>query len=312
MTRPNSVNSRLKDSKTHSMAEVRLMEVPAMLVWINRSGSSSAITARWASTAAPSRLGRVNKAIQRLRAISPAEGFEYLDADTVMSPGTLEAALRGVGAATAAVDAVFRGEADNAFCALRPPGHHAESRRAMGFCFFNNVALGARHAQHRHGADKVAIVDWDVHHGNGTQDLFYDDGSVLFFSTHQSPWYPFTGVAAETGEGRGRGTTLNCPLAAGAGLAEIGAAFEQRLLPALEAFKPDLILISAGFDSRENDPLGRFRLTDADFVCLTRQLKQAADRLCEGRLVSVLEGGYHLEGLARAVTAHVGELAAAD
>lgn len=232
--------------------------------------------------------------------------------DTQFGPRSLEAALQAVGGVLGAVDAVMGGKHQRAFCAVRPPGHHARAEQGMGFCFFNNVALGARHAQHRHGADKVAIVDWDVHHGNGTQDLFYDDGSVLFFSTHQSPWYPFTGVAAETGEGRGRGTTLNCPLAAGAGLAEIGAAFEERLLPALEAFKPDLILISAGFDSRENDPLGRFRLTDADFVCLTRQLKQAADRLCEGRLVSVLEGGYHLEGLARAVTAHVGELAAAD
>lgn len=231
--------------------------------------------------------------------------------DTQFGPRSLEAALQAVGGVLGAVDAVMTGTHRRAFCAVRPPGHHARAEQGMGFCFFNNVALGARHAQRRHGADKIAIVDWDVHHGNGTQDLFYDDGSVLFFSTHQSPWYPFTGDAAETGEGRGRGTTLNCPLAAGAGIQEIGAAFEERLLPALEAFQPDLILISAGFDSRENDPLGRFRLTDADFVQLTRLLKQAADRLCEGRLVSVLEGGYHLEGLARAVAAHVGELAAA-
>jgi acetoin utilization deacetylase AcuC-like enzyme len=230
--------------------------------------------------------------------------------DTSFGPRSLEAALQAVGGVLGAVDAVMTGTHRRAFCAVRPPGHHARAEQGMGFCFFNNVALGARHAQRRHGADKIAIVDWDVHHGNGTQDLFYDDGSVLFFSTHQSPWYPFTGDAAETGEGRGRGTTLNCPLAAGAGIQEIGAALEERLLPALEAFRPDLILISAGFDSRENDPLGRFRLTDADFVRLTRLLKQSADRLCKGRLVSVLEGGYHLEGLAKAVAAHVGELAA--
>jgi acetoin utilization deacetylase AcuC-like enzyme len=232
--------------------------------------------------------------------------------DTQFGPRSLEAALQAVGGVLGAVDAVMTGQHRRAFCAVRPPGHHARAEQGMGFCFFNNVALGARHAQQRHGAEKVAIIDWDVHHGNGTQDLFYEDGSVLFFSTHQSPWYPFTGDAAETGEGRGRGTTFNCPLAAGAGLVEVGAAFEERLLPALEAFKPDLILISAGFDSRENDPLGRFRLTDADFVQLTRLLKQAADRWCEGRLVSVLEGGYHLDGLARAVKAHVGELAVAD
>jgi acetoin utilization deacetylase AcuC-like enzyme len=230
--------------------------------------------------------------------------------DTQFGPRSLEVALQAVGGVLGAVDAVLTGVHRRAFCAVRPPGHHANAEKGMGFCIFNNVALAARHAQRRHGADKIAIVDWDVHHGNGTQDIFYEDGSVLFFSTHQSPWYPFTGHEAETGAGSGRGTTFNCPLAAGAGMAEVGAAFDERLLPALEGFQPDLILISAGFDSREQDPLGRFRLTDADFVRLTGLLKQAADSLCGGRLISVLEGGYHLEGLASAVVAHVGELAA--
>lgn len=240
-----------------------------------------------------------------------AAGLDALSTgDTQISPGSYEAATHAVGGVLAAVDAVMSGQLRRAFCAVRPPGHHARPAQGMGFCLFNNVALGARHAQSSHGAAKVAIVDWDVHHGNGTQDIFYEDGSVLFFSTHQSPWYPFTGQAGETGAGAGRGTTLNCPLPAGSGMKAVGEAFEHTLLPALDSFRPDLILISAGFDSRENDPLGNFRLTDADFVQLTRWLKEAADRHCEGRLVSVLEGGYNLEGLAKAVTAHVTELAA--
>ena len=240
-----------------------------------------------------------------------AAGLDCLSTgDTQISTGSYDAATHAVGGVLEAVDAVMEGRLKRAFCAVRPPGHHARPAQGMGFCLFNNVALGARHAQARHGAGKVAIVDWDVHHGNGTQDIFYHDGSVFFFSTHQSPWYPFTGHATETGEGKGRGTTLNCPLPAGSGMQAIGAAFEDRLLPALDAFRPDLILISAGFDSRENDPLGHFRLTDPDFAKLTRLLKEVADRHGEGRLVSVLEGGYHLEGLAKAVTAHVTELAA--
>lgn len=239
-----------------------------------------------------------------------AAGLDTLSTgDTQISPGSHDAALHAAGGVIEAVDAVMTGRLGRAFCAVRPPGHHARPAQGMGFCLFNNIALGARHAQSKHGADKVVIVDWDVHHGNGTQDIFFEDGSVLFFSTHQSPWYPFTGHAEETGSGKGRGTTLNCPLPAGSGMKEIGAAFEEKLLPAIEGFKPDLIMISAGFDSRERDPLGRFRLTDADFADLTRLLKQAADEHCEGRLVSVLEGGYNLEGLAKAVTAHVTELA---
>jgi acetoin utilization deacetylase AcuC-like enzyme len=206
------------------------------------------------------------------------------------------------------VEAVFAGKAANAFCAVRPPGHHARPAQGMGFCLFNNIAIAARHAQRNHGAGKVAIIDWDVHHGNGTQDIFYEDGSVLFVSTHQSPLYPFTGHAEETGSGKGKGSTLNLPFPAHTGIETIGAAFTDRILPALDRFKPEVIFISAGFDSRIDDPLGQFRLTDADFITLTRHLLEAAQTHCEGRLISVLEGGYNLGGLAKAVTAHVGEL----
>lgn len=225
--------------------------------------------------------------------------------DTSICPRSYDVAVRAVGGVLNAVDAVFAGKAANAFCAVRPPGHHARPAQGMGFCLFNNVAIAARHAQQKHGAQKVAIVDWDVHHGNGTQDIFYEDGSVLFFSSHQSPLYPFTGHADEKGIGQGKNCTLNCPFPARTGMQDIGAAFTDRLLPAIDAFKPDLILISAGFDSRIEDPLGQFRLTDEDFATLTRLLLEAAKTHCQSRLVSVLEGGYNLKGLASAVTAHV-------
>lgn len=225
--------------------------------------------------------------------------------DTSICPRSFDVAAAAVGGVLNAVDAVMTGKNKTAFCAVRPPGHHARPSQGMGFCLFNNIAIGARHAQRRHGAERVLIVDWDVHHGNGTQDVFYEDPSVFFFSTHQSPWYPFTGHAEETGAGKAEGTTMNCPFASGAGIREIGDAFRERLLPAMEKFKPDLIMISAGFDSREGDPLGRFRLTDADFVLLTKILCDLAEKHCHGRLVSVLEGGYHLDGLASAVTRHV-------
>lgn len=230
--------------------------------------------------------------------------------DTSISARSYDVALQAAGGVMNAVDAVFAGHAKNAFCAVRPPGHHARPAQGMGFCLFNNVALAARHAQQQHGAGKVAIVDWDVHHGNGTQDIFYEDGSVFFFSSHQSPLYPFTGHADEKGTGRGRNCILNCPFPARTGMRDIHAAFTDRLLPALSAFKPDLILISAGFDSRVEDPLGQFQLTDEDFQSLTRLLLEAAHTHCSGRLVSVLEGGYNLRGLASAVTAHVETLCA--
>jgi len=237
-------------------------------------------------------------------------GFHELSTgDTIISPRSLDAALRATGSALNAVDAVMSRQAQNAFCIVRPPGHHATAIRGMGFCLFDNIAIAARYAQRKHGVERVMIVDWDVHHGNGTQDIFYSDGTVFFFSTHQHPWYPGTGAPGETGEGAGKGTTLNCPFPAGSGRKEILGAFQEKLMPAAAAFKPDLVLISAGFDSRFGDPLGNFTLTDADFADLTSVLREIADRHAGGRLVSILEGGYNLEGLAAGVRAHVQALA---
>jgi acetoin utilization deacetylase AcuC-like enzyme len=228
--------------------------------------------------------------------------------DTSVCEASWEAARRGAGCALAAVDAVMEGRAANAFCAVRPPGHHATADRGMGFCVLNNVALAARHAQRRHGIRRALIIDWDVHHGNGTQDIFYGDGSVFFFSTHQWPLYPGTGRTSETGSGAGRGMTLNCPLPAGSGREEIFQAFEEKLLPAADAFRPEIVLISAGFDSRIGDPLGNFMLTDSDFANLTRLALGIARKHAGGRLVSMLEGGYNLGGLASAAVAHVSAL----
>jgi acetoin utilization deacetylase AcuC-like enzyme len=233
-------------------------------------------------------------------------GFHELSTgDTIISQRSLDAALRATGGALNAVDSVMSGQAQNAFCLGRPPGHHATPTRGMGFCLFNTVAIAARYAQKRYGDSRALIADWDVHHGNGTQDIFYSDGTVFFFSTHQHPWYPGTGAAEETGDGPGHGSTMNCPFPAGSGRKEILGAFQERLLPAAEKFKPDLVLISAGFDSRIGDPLGNFLLTDDDFTDLTRVMREIADKHSHGRIVSVLEGGYSLEGLAAGVRAHV-------
>ena len=228
--------------------------------------------------------------------------------DTTICGHTLESARLSAGGVLTAVDAVLNQKAANAFCALRPPGHHACPNRGMGFCVFSNVAIGVRYAQQKYGVGKVLIVDWDVHHGNGTQDVFYDDGSVFFFSTHQSPWYPGTGARDETGRGRGLGTTMNATFGAGAGRREILGAFADQLVPAAAKFSPEMVFISAGFDSRLGDPLGQFRLVDEDFADLTRIMLQIAHDHAEGRLVSVLEGGYHLDGLGKGVAAHVGAL----
>ena len=228
-----------------------------------------------------------------------------MDADMVVSAGTLPAVLHGVGGALQAVDEVMEGHACNAFVAMRPPGHHAERERATGFCFFNNVAIAARHARGVHGAGRVAILDWDAHHGNGTQDIFWSDPSVLYCSTHQWPLYPGTGAASERGE---YDTMVNVPLAAGDGSAEFQEALRVVVLPRIEAFRPDLILVSAGFDAHWRDPLADLNLTEADFAWATLQLMDVAERVCGGRIVSLLEGGYDLVGLSRSVATHVAAL----
>ncbi|MDP8982342.1 MAG: histone deacetylase [Acidobacteriota bacterium] len=230
---------------------------------------------------------------------------ELSTGDTNVCPDSLEVALQAAGGVLNAVDLVMSRELENVFCIVRPPGHHATPDRGMGFCVFNNIAIAARYAQQRHGVKRVLIADWDVHHGNGTQDIFYSDGSVFFCSTHQSPWYPGTGDAEERGEGEGEGTTLNFPFPAGSGRAEILGAFQNHLAPAMEQFKPELVLISAGFDSRAGDPLGGFTLTDNDFADLTGVMIWIAEKYAGGRVVSVLEGGYSLGGLEMAVKAHV-------
>ena len=242
----------------------------------------------------------------RIAAEDVADGAKHLSTgDTRISARSLDIARLAAGGVMAAVDAVMKGDVRNAFAVVRPPGHHATPKRGMGFCLFNSIAIAARHAQATHGIGRVLIADWDVHHGNGTQDIFHEDGSVLFFDTHQDPLYPGTGLATETGRGAGAGLTINCPFPAGSGRKEIVGAFREQLLPAAERFKPELVLVSAGFDSRIDDPLGSFALTDEDFAELTSLLVGIADECAGGRLVSTLEGGYALSGLASASASHV-------
>ncbi len=237
------------------------------------------------------------------------EGKSHLDADTTISMNSFDAALRAAGGACRAVDAVMKGEAANAFVPCRPPGHHASGDNAMGFCLFNNVAIAARYAQQNYKEiEKVAIIDWDVHHGNGTQGIFFTDPSVFFFSIHQYPWYPGTGSAGEIGHGTGKGTTFNIPVKAKTPAGEQRRMFENALERIRTSYQPDLIIISAGFDAHESDPLGQLRLTDDDFVLMTRAVKQLANDVCHGRLVSCLEGGYNLNTLGETVRAHIREL----
>jgi acetoin utilization deacetylase AcuC-like enzyme len=245
--------------------------------------------------------------VEALLAALPKEGHAALDADTIVSPGSGEAALRAAGAVVAAVDAVMAGEAKNAFCAVRPPGHHAERERAMGFCLFNNVAVGALRARAAHGLERAAVIDFDVHHGNGTQAIFADDPHLFYGSTHQYPLYPGTGARGETGVGN----IVNAPLRPNAGSAEFRTAFNELILPALEDFRPDFVLISAGFDAHRRDPLAQLNLVEADFAWATERLVELAGRHCRGRIVASLEGGYDLEALAASAAAHVAALMAA-
>lgn len=243
--------------------------------------------------------------LKRIKEQVPEEGIATIDGDTVISPKSFEAALHGIGGITAGIDDVFSGVADNVFVASRPPGHHAEKNTAMGFCLFNNIAIGARYAQAKHDVERVAIVDWDVHHGNGTQDIFWDDASVLYCSTHQMPLYPGSGAKQEAGE---HGTICNAPLTPGDGSDRFRDAFKSRIIPSIERFAPDLILISAGFDAHFRDPLAQINLDDGDFDWATGRLMELATRFCDNRLVSVLEGGYDLEGLAVSGAAHIHRL----
>jgi acetoin utilization deacetylase AcuC-like enzyme len=243
--------------------------------------------------------------VTAIRDATPKEGFIGLDADTSMSPGSFEAALRAAGGAVHAVDEVMAGRAANAFVGTRPPGHHAETARAMGFCLFSNAAIAARHAQRRHGIERAAIVDFDVHHGNGSQDIFWSDRSVMYGSTHQMPLYPGTGAASERGE---HNTVVNAPLRPGDGGDQFRAAFESVILPRLREFRPDLIVISAGFDAHARDPLANLNLVEADFEWVTRKLMEIADASAAGRVVSVLEGGYDLQALSNSAATHIAAL----
>jgi acetoin utilization deacetylase AcuC-like enzyme len=235
----------------------------------------------------------------------PTSGRVALDPDTSMSPGSLHAAYLAAGGTLAAADAIMRGDVEHAFCAVRPPGHHAETGKAMGFCLFNNVAIAARYVQKKHGLSRVLIVDWDVHHGNGTQHSFQADASILFFSTHQYPHYPGTGRATERGTGAGEGFTINVPMEAGDGDDEYHAVFTNVLLPAAEAFKPEFVIVSAGFDAHRDDPLANMRLTEEGYADLTGLVAGIAKRHAGGRLLSSLEGGYDLTALAASVDAHL-------
>jgi acetoin utilization deacetylase AcuC-like enzyme len=282
----------------------RIRAIEAVL----RNGEFSALKRETAERVDPEAVKRVHPAayFDAIHNAIPPEGkLSRIDGDTALSHGSWEPILRGAGGATQAVDQVMGGHAQNAFVAMRPPGHHAETDTAMGFCFFNNAAIAARHAQAKHGAERVAIVDFDVHHGNGSQEIFWSDPSVMYCSTHEMPLYPGTGARSERGAHE---TIVNAPLSAGNGGREFREAFEVAILPRLDAFHPDLIVISAGFDAHMRDPLANLNLTEPDYAWVTQKLMGVADKHAKGRVVSLLEGGYDLEGLAKSVAAHVGAL----
>src|SRR5713101_403948 len=289
----------------HPESPARLRAVLAALLAAEFAG----LDRRDAPRAAFDDIARVHPRgyIDAVLAAIPSSGHAGLDADTIVSPGSGEAALRAAGAVCAAVDAVMAGEADNAFCAVRPPGHHAEPYRPMGFCLFNSVAIAALRARDFHDCARVAVIDFDVHHGNGTQAMFESDATLFYASTHQSPLYPGTGARSETGVGN----VVNVPLRPMSGSTEFRRAYDEFILPALEDFAPDFILISAGFDAHRRDPLAQLMLVEEDYAWVTERLIACAARHCEGRLVSSLEGGYDLEALAASAAAHVRALMAA-
>ena len=287
----------------HPEAPVRMCAIEAAVAAAGIAG----LVRQEAPPAEPDQIRRAHPGsyVEDILAAMPKSGYRRLDADTVMSPASGEAALRAAGAACAAVDAVVAGEARAAFCAMRPPGHHAESDTPMGFCLFNNIAVGALQARHVHGLRKIAIFDFDVHHGNGTQEIFWSDPDTLYVSTHQSPLYPGTGHTGETGAHR---NVLNRPQPPGTGSAAWRQDVERHVLPAIDAWKPELVMISAGFDAHEADPLAQMRLVEADFAWATGELHRLADRHAQGRVVSVLEGGYDPPALGRSVVAHLNAL----
>lgn len=285
-------------------------EQPARIVAIERQLEGEAFQNLIRDTARPvtdTEIQRVHPAayVDHIRIQAPHDGLLSISSDTILSNGTYEAARLAAGAACFAVDEVMTGLVDNAFSAARPPGHHASARQAMGFCFFNHAAIAARHAQAAHGAERVAIVDFDVHHGNGTQNIFYADETVFYASVHQAHLFPGTGEASETGVA---GNILNVPLGAGANGAVVLAAITETIVPAITAFRPDLLVLSAGFDAHYRDPLGDLNLVEGDYAVLTRALVDVADRICGGRIVSLLEGGYDVDALGLSAAAHISAL----
>jgi acetoin utilization deacetylase AcuC-like enzyme len=288
----------------HPESPARLRAIEDQLI---ASGLFQFLQHHEAPLATPSQLARVHSPhyIETIRAAAPKQGMVHLDPDTAMNPFTLDAALRAAGAAVLATDLVMAGRAENAFCAIRPPGHHAESGRAMGFCIFNNVAVGVAHALEGHGLERVAIADFDVHHGNGTEQIFRNDPRVMLCSTFQHPFYPYCGADSRSER------MINVPLPAGTDGEGFRKAVEAEWLPALERFRPEMLFVSAGFDAHWEDPLAMLRLREPDYAWVTRQIKDVAARHAHGRIVSMLEGGYELHALGRSVAAHIKVLSGA-
>jgi acetoin utilization deacetylase AcuC-like enzyme len=275
-----------------------------VLAYLERSGFHKRLLAREAPEATADHLERVHapEYVEAIFQAAPERGYAFLDPDTSMNPHSLSAALRAAGAVVAATDMVMAGEVASAFCAVRPPGHHATPRRSMGFCMFNNVAVGAMHAIEAHGLERVCVLDFDVHHGNGTEDAFHEDPRVMLCSTFQHPYYPYSGADS------GNDHIINVPLPAMTDGAGFRAAVERAWLPALERFRPQMVFVSAGFDAHKDDPLAYLKLGDEDYRWITERLLEVADRHAQGRVVSTLEGGYNVDALGRCVVQHVGAM----